>query len=108
MSQITIRATTFIRATFLGLLIGLSSPLSADEPEWVAAEVRKVDLESSRVTLRHGEIKSVNMPPMTMVFAVRDASMLEAIKVGDAILFTVVRDQGRLVVTQIKPAPREN
>lgn len=40
--------------------------------------------------------------------AIRDASMLEAVKVGDAILFTVVRDQDRLVVTQIKPAPREN
>jgi Cu/Ag efflux protein CusF len=107
-TQVAIRATIFIRVIFMGLLIGLSSPLSADEPEWVAAEVRKIDLENSRVTLRHGEIESVNMSAMTMVFAVRDVSMLEAIKVGDAILFTVVRDQGRLVVTQIKPAPQEN
>jgi len=45
---------------------------------------------------------------MTMVFGVRDVSMLETLKVGDAILFTVVRDQGRLIVTQMKPAQREN
>ena len=102
------RTTFFVRVVFLALLIGISSPLSADEPEWIAAEVRKIDLENLRVTLRHGEIKSVNMSPMTMVFGVRDVSMLETLKVGDAILFTVVRDQGRLIVTQMKPAQREN
>jgi len=46
------------------------------------------------------------MSAMTMPFYVRDPSMLQTIKVGDAVLFTVVREQGRLVITDIKPVKR--
>jgi len=97
-----------LQGVLLALLVSLVSPVMAEEPEWVSAEVRKIDLETSRVTLRHEEIKSVNMSAMTMPFYVRDPSMLQTIKVGDAVLFAVVREQGRLVITHLKPAPQEN
>jgi len=101
------KGRSLIQAVLLALLFSLASHVMADEPEWVSAEVRKMDLETSRVTLRHEAIKSIDMSAMTMPFYVRDPSMLQTIKVGDAVLFAVVREQGRLVITHLKPAPQE-
>lgn len=66
-------------------------------------EVKKVDLESSKVTLKHGEIKHLDMPGMTMVFAVKDKSSLAAVKPGDKIKFMAVSEGGKLIVTDIQP-----
>jgi len=65
------------------------------------AEVRKIDMARGRVTLKHGEIKSLDMPPMTMVFTVKDKGMLEGVKPGDKVKFKVVNDNGTLTVTEI-------
>lgn len=66
-------------------------------------EVRKVDLKASKVTLKHGEIKHLDMPPMTMVFAVQDSSLLEKLNPGDKVKFTAVSEKGKLIVTSIQP-----
>ncbi len=69
-------------------------------------EVRRINREQSKITLRHGPLKALGMPGMTMAFGVRDAALLDAIKVGDKVLFTVVQEaDGSLVVTEIHPAP---
>ncbi len=65
-------------------------------------EVRKVDMETKKITLKHGEIKSLGMPGMTMVFQVKDATMLDAVKAGDKVKFNVERTGGALVVTHIE------
>ena len=67
------------------------------------AEVRKIDTGRGRVTLKHGEIKSLDMPPMTMVFTVKDKAMLEGVMVGDKVTFKAVNDNGKLTVTEIRP-----
>jgi Cu/Ag efflux protein CusF len=54
----------------LSALISNVSQLSAEQSEWIVAEVRNIDLENARVTLRHQEIKSLNMSAMTMGFVV--------------------------------------
>lgn len=70
-----------------------------------SGEVRRIDKAQGKVTLRHGELKSVEMPPMTMVFAVSQPQQLDALKVGDRVAFTVVKKpDGAFVVTDIKPA----
>ncbi len=66
-------------------------------------EVKKVDQESSKVTLKHGEIKHLDMPGMTMVFTVRDKGLLATVKPGDKIKFMAVSDGGKLIVTDIQP-----
>ena len=104
MLKIFFRISTLLTVVLSSLLITVGSSALADEPEWVAAEVRRIDLEAARVTLRHEEIKSLKMSGMTMGFAVRDVSMLEGFKEGDRVVFTVARDNGRLVITQIKAA----
>ena len=68
-------------------------------------EVRKVDLDAGKVTIRHGEIKHLDMPGMTMVFTAKDKSLLANLKPGDKIKFLVVNEGGRFMVTAIEPAP---
>ena len=76
----------------------------ADAADMTDAEVRKVDTAQGKVTLKHGEIKHLDMPPMTMVFVVKDKAMLDSLKPGDKVRFQAANVDGKLVVTDIKPA----
>jgi Cu/Ag efflux protein CusF len=67
-------------------------------------EVRKVDKEGGKLTLRHAEIKSLDMPAMTMVFVVKDRAMLDKLKAGDKIKFKAINDAGRYTVTEMQMA----
>ena len=69
-----------------------------------AAEVRKIDLENKKVTLKHGEIKNLDMPGMTMVFQVKDLAMLESVKTGDKVMFTADKVDGAFTVLSIEKA----
>ena len=63
--------------------------------------VKKIDKSKGTVTLAHGALPN-GMPPMTMVFPVKDKAMLGGVKSGDKIHFKVVRESGHLVVTDIQ------
>lgn len=65
-------------------------------------EVRRVDLAQGKVTLRHGPIVNLDMPPMTMVFTAVDPKVLEGLKQGDKVRFTADRRNGTYVVTAIE------
>ena len=80
----------------------MAQPFKADLTE---GEVRKVDREAKKITIKHGEIKNLDMPPMTMVFQVKDALMLDALKPGDKIRFTVEKTTSGFVVTELQAAP---
>jgi Cu(I)/Ag(I) efflux system protein CusF len=69
------------------------------------AEVRKVDLDAAKITLKHGEIKNLEMPPMTMVFRVADASVVGDMKPGDKVRFRAEQVNGAYHVKQIEKAP---
>ena len=68
------------------------------------AEVRKVDKDAKKITLKHEAIKNLDMPGMTMVFQVKDAALLEKTQAGDKVKFKVVNEGGAFVVTDIQPA----
>ncbi len=68
-------------------------------------EVRKIDKAQSKITLRHGEIKNLDMPAMTMVFLVKNATQLGGVAVGDKVKFSAEKIDGNYVVTQITKAP---
>ena len=72
--------------------------------EMADGEVRKVDKEGGKLTLKHGDIKSLDMPPMTMVFVVKDKAKLDKLKAGDKIKFNAISDAGKLIVTEIQMA----
>lgn len=65
-------------------------------------EVRKVDSVTQKVTLKHGDIRNLGMPGMTMAFKVADPKMLDGLKEGDKVEFTADKVNGVLTVTSIK------
>ena len=76
-------------------------PASADMAE---GEVRKVDKENKKITLKHGVIKNLDMPGMTMVFQVKDAALLDNLKAGDKVKFKAEQTGTAIVVTEIQSA----
>ena len=65
-------------------------------------EIRKVDKDSKKITIKHGDIKNLDMPAMTMVFQVKDAAMLDTIQAGDKVKFKVEKLLGAYVVTELQ------
>jgi Cu(I)/Ag(I) efflux system protein CusF len=75
--------------------------------EMADAEIRKIDKEAKKITLKHGPIKNLDMPGMTMVFQVRDPVLLDKLAklaVGDKIKFSAEQQQGAYVVTGAEKA----
>ena len=87
----------------LGVLLLLAA-LPAGAQSMSEGEVRKVDKDAGKLTLKHGPISNLDMPPMTMVFRVKDAAMLDAVKQGDKVKFVAENVGGQIVVTKIEPA----
>ena len=75
------------------------APAAADMAE---GEVRKVDKGAGKITLKHGEIKSLDMPPMTMVFGVKDPALLDQVKPGDKVLFKAVNEAGKFTISNLQ------
>ncbi len=68
-------------------------------------EVLKVDAGARRITLKHGEIRNLDLPPMKMLFQVRDPAMLERVKPGDKVRFTADKIQGAYTITSLELLP---
>ena len=68
----------------------------------VEGEVRKVDRDARKLTLRHGPIPNLEMPDMTMVFRVTDPKMLDGLEPGKKVRFKADRVGGQITVTQLE------
>ena len=84
--------------------VAQASPSAASAKDMFDGEVRKVDKDAGKITLKHGEMKSLEMPAMTMVFQVKDKGMLDRVKTGDKVRFSAEKTGGTLTVTAIEPA----
>ncbi len=73
-------------------------------PSLTDGEVKKIDKETGKITIKHGDIKHMDMPGMTMVFIAKDKAMLDQVKAGDKIRFMAVQEGGKLTVTEIEAA----
>ena len=88
------------------LVAAVALAVSAAAAEMAEGVVRKVDRDTGKITLRHGEIKHLDMPPMTMVFQAKDPALLDGLRPGDKVRFSAEATAGGvLVVTRIEPAP---
>jgi Cu/Ag efflux protein CusF len=70
--------------------------------EMADGEVRKVDKDAGKLTIKHGPLPSMEMPPMTMVYRVKDPAMLDKVKAGDKIKFDAEKIGGAYTVTRIQ------
>jgi Cu(I)/Ag(I) efflux system periplasmic protein CusF len=103
----------------LGIVVGLwavpSLAADAASPPIVVAqtgaadstmtdgEVKKVDKDAGKLTIKHGPLTNLDMPGMTMVFRVKDPAMLDQVKEGDKIRFVADRVNGAITVVELKP-----
>lgn len=76
----------------------------ASEALWVDAEVRRIDRDNRKVTLRHGEIPNLGMPGMTMVFQVVQPAALDGLQVGDKVRFRAAERDGTYLATELERA----
>jgi Cu(I)/Ag(I) efflux system protein CusF len=65
-------------------------------------EIRRIDKDAKKLTIRHGPIRNLDMPAMTMVFQVKDAAMLDKVNAGDKIRFSAERIGGVFTVVAIE------
>lgn len=72
-------------------------------PSPAEGEVRRIDTGAAKITLKHGDIKNLDMPPMTMVFRVKDATLLSKVKAGDRVRFTADKVDGDYTVLSLEP-----
>ena len=77
---------------------------SASTMDMTDGEVKKIDKSANKITLKHGDIKNLDMPGMTMVFKVKDPTVLDTVKVGDKVKFRAEKVEGALTATEIKTA----
>lgn len=106
-------AATVLFAGSSGLAMAASeaqtTPLSATSTPvastaLTSGEVRKIDTEQGKVTIKHEAIENLQMPGMTMVFKATDSAMLQKLQVGDKIQFAAEKANGAIVVTNIQAA----
>ena len=98
----TLTGLSILAATSLFALAHAQSAAPAASGVMTDGEVRKIDLENKKITLKHGEIKNLEMPGMTMVFQVKEPAMLDMVKPGDKVMFRAEKANGALVLTEIK------
>lgn len=85
--------------------LGKAAPataMAAADAEMTNAEVRKVDKDSKKITLKHEAIKSLDMPAMTMVFQVKDSALLDKVQTGDKVKVKIIQEGRAYMVTEIK------
>jgi Cu/Ag efflux protein CusF len=82
------------------LILGLAG--SAAFANAADGEIRKVDREAKKITIKHGPIQNLDMPAMTMVFQVRDPAMLQQVKAGDKVRFEAEKPGDVYTVTKIE------
>ena len=105
-----ILAVTLVVGAFLPSAYAQATPAAQGSSEATAAalltdgEVRKVDKDAGKVTLKHGPLTNLDMPGMTMVFKATDAKMLDGLKEGDKVRFSADRINGAISVTRIEAA----
>lgn len=83
---------------------GMTAAFAQAPRPLVEAEVRKVDLDTQKITLKHGAIPNIDMGAMTMVFRVSDPALLQKAKAGDKVTFTADKIDGAITVMSLEPA----
>jgi Cu/Ag efflux protein CusF len=90
----------------------VASADAASSQDWIAAEVRRVDAAQQKLTLKHGEIRHLDMPGMTMPFklapGVLSAAQLTAMKAGDKVEVRIESRDGAPTIVELRPAPAPN
>lgn len=86
------------------LLLLVTSAVAAAQT-LTEGEVRKIDRAQGKLTLRHGEIRNLDMPAMTMVFRLADRHQLEGLAEGSKVRFAAEKIDGQYTITRLERLP---
>ena len=101
----------YVYSVFVAMMVTLSTGTyveasyhekSAAAATMTEGEVKKVNKDAGKITIKHGPLSNLDMPAMTMVFRVQDPAMLDQLKEGDQIRFVADKIGGQYTVTQIE------
>lgn len=68
----------------------------------VSGEIRKIDLENNKVSIKHEEIKKYSMAAMTMNFRLKAPNQLDGFQPGDKVRFIPDKADGGYVLRTIE------
>ncbi len=89
----------------IGLALSALPEVALAQTATADGQVQKIDASAGKITLKHGPMKALDMDmPMTMVYSVKDPSLLQGLKAGDKVRFDAERVNDQLTVTKIKKA----
>ena len=94
-----------MRMPILAITLTLAASVALAQSVPANGEVTKIDAAQSKITLKHGPIKNLDMDSMTMVFRVGDPAMLKPLKPGDRVVFEAERVNGQITITNMRKAP---
>lgn len=104
LNKIVFAAAMAISCASVGSIAHAQQASDAARTEMSDGEIKKIDKDAGKLTIKHGELKNLGMPGMTMVFKTKDAAMLDKVKEGDKVRFVAEKVGGALTVTSIEAA----
>lgn len=78
------------------------TPGAPKQSEMTPGEIQKVDKGANQLTIKHGAIKSLDLPSSTILFTVRDPAILDTVQPGDKVKFKAMNEGGKVVVTEFE------
>ncbi|MGE4338411.1 MAG: copper-binding protein [Pigmentiphaga sp.] len=103
MSRVNRYLTSLAMSGAAALAIAVPTPPAEAAPSSpMKGEVRRVDANGGRITLKHGPIPELDLPAMTLVYRVQDQTLIVPLKPGDSVVFTADRIDGQYVVISIR------
>jgi Cu(I)/Ag(I) efflux system protein CusF len=78
-----------------------AKPTASVDGSVSTGEIKKVDRDTGKLTIKHGELKNLHMPAMTMVFDATDKASLAQLKPGDKITFVAGNADGQLTADNV-------
>ncbi len=81
-----------------------SASMGSANSDMTDGEVKKIDKSTNKITLKHSDIKNLDMPGMTMVFKIKDPAALDTLKAGDKVKFRAEKADGAIMIMEIQIA----
>ena len=103
-AALTFAGAASAQSTVPGMAPAASATDSSAASEFAEGEIRKVDKDNKKLTIKHGPLKNLDMPGMTMVFGVKDGAVLDKLQTGEKVRFLAEKIDGKIVVTKIESA----